>query len=277
MIESSLFAALAHRFGAAPSGPESDADIPALWQALAERGSCRAFQLQPPAFATLETLAALALCAPTKSDLQQRDIVIVTDVAQLQRLKALFADQSWTAGAPALVVFCGNHARQRALHAARGHAFANDHLDAFFNASVDAAIALTAFVLAAEAAGLGCCPISAIRNDAEAAAEILSLPDLVFPVAALAVGHPAKTAEPSLRLPLEATVHRDRFVPAQAETVEHYDRRRAALQPYQAQRRPGLFGTAAAYTWSEDKARQYSLPERTGFGAYVRRIGFSLD
>jgi len=52
------------------------------------------------------------------------------------------------------------------VHAWRGHTFANDHLDGFFNATVDAAIALEAFVAAAEAAGLSCYPISVIRNHA---------------------------------------------------------------------------------------------------------------
>ncbi len=40
-------------------------------------------------------------------------------------------------------------------------------LDAFFNATVDAGIALSAFSIAAEAVGLGCCPISAVRNEAQ--------------------------------------------------------------------------------------------------------------
>jgi nitroreductase/FMN reductase [NAD(P)H] len=31
------------------------------------------------------------------------------------------------------------------------------------------------------------------------------------------------------------------------------------------------------YGWSEDKARQYSVSERADFGAFVRKIGFSLN
>ena len=48
-----------------------------------------------------------------------------------------------------LLIFCGNNRRQRLWHGWRDKPFANDHLDAFFNASVDAGIALTAagFVL----------------------------------------------------------------------------------------------------------------------------------
>jgi len=34
---------------------------------------------------------------------------------------------------------------------------------------------------------------------------------------------------------------------------------------------------AAEYGWSEDKARQYSKPERADFGAFVRAKGFRLD
>lgn len=275
---------LEHRYGAASEGYTDAVDRigmdlpPSLWQALARRGSVREFDGQAPTRAELELMAALALAAPTKSDLQQRDIIIVDDPSQLTALKAIFADQAWTAGAPSLVVFCGNNRRQRMLHEMRGHAFVNDHLDAFFNASVDAAIILAAFVLVAEVAGFGTCPISAIRNDADKASEILDLPDHVFPVAGLAVGRPAKTAEPSLRLPLRATVHTNRFDEAGIkDNIETYDARRAVAQPYRSQRRTDDLGEAQSYTWSEDKARQYNLPERAGFGAFVRGKGFRLE
>lgn len=278
-----LFAELDLRYGDASAEIDHAAFaeeelLPDLWRQLAVRGSVRQFAPEPPPLAQLELLAALALAVPTKSDLQQRDIVIVTDAAQMRALKALLSDQDWVAGAPALLVFCGNHRRQRSLHALRGHAFANDHLDAFFNASVDAAIALTAFILAAEAAGLGTCPISAIRNRAAEASEILALPDLVFPVAALAVGHPLERSTPSLRLPLAATLHHDRFREEQPEaTVAAYDRRRAEVQPYPQERFASECAPVDDYGWSEDKARQYSRLERADFGRFIRRKGFRLD
>jgi nitroreductase/FMN reductase [NAD(P)H] len=56
-----------------------------------------------------------------------------------------------------------------------------------------------------------------------------------------------------------------------------YDQRREAVQPYKTQRYTDKFGESAAYGWSEDKARQYSVPERADFGAFVRRKGFKLD
>ena len=34
---------------------------------------------------------------------------------------------------------------------------------------------------------------------------------------------------------------------------------------------------AEFYGWSEDKARQYAVPQRADFGAFVRAQGFHLD
>lgn len=266
------------RFCASPSAPAEDFAPPAAWRSMAARGSCRQYSDRPVDDRLIDLLAALALSAPSKSDLQQRDIVVVRNAALRRQLNGLLADQPWTAGAPVLLVFCGNNRRQRLLHEWRGRPFANDHLDAFFNAAVDAGIALSALVLAAEAAGLGCCPISAIRNEAEAVSRLLGLPDWVFPVAGLGLGWPAEAPKVSLRLPLEVTLHRDRYDETDLRAkVEAYDARRAAAQPYAAQRDEADFGRAANYGWSEDKARQYAKPEREDFGTFVRRKGFKLD
>lgn len=279
-----LFGNLEHRFGDVPEDVQRGdwltalVEPPSLWKTLSRRGSVRAFHKTKPALDELKTLAALALAAPTKSDLQQRDIILINDEQQLQRMKSLLAGQAWISGSPVLVVFCANNRRQRLLHELRSHAFANDHLDAFFNASVDAAIVLATFVLAAEAAGLGTCPISAIRNEADQASDILGLPDHVFPVAGLAVGLPIEAPEPSLRLPLSSTVHENHYSSADPRPeIEAYDRRRTDAQPYTTQRRVEIFESTEPYTWSEDKARQYSLPERADFGAFIRSKGFSMD
>jgi nitroreductase/FMN reductase [NAD(P)H] len=81
-----------------------------------------------------------------------------------------------------------------------------------------------------------------------------------------------------MRLPLDVTVYRNGYREGDVRAaVEGYDRRREAAQPYREQRSVDAFGKADAYGWSEDKARQYAVPERADFGAYVRARGFSLD
>lgn len=278
-------AALEHRFGApiAPLGdPDGPQPWPQTWQDLATRGCCRAFTDRKVAPELIEILCALALSSPSKSDLQQRDIIIVEDRQIRHAIDHLLATgslaQTWIPGAPALLVFCANNRRQRQLHAWRGQPFANDHLDVFFNAALDAGIALSAFVIAAEAAGLGCAPISAIRNQAQEVSDLLGLPEHVFPIAGLGLGWPSRDARISLRLPLARTVHRNRFDEAGIqEAVDAYDRRRHAAQPIRAQRSVARFGEAEFYGWSEDKVRQYATPERADWGAFVRAKGFRLD
>jgi nitroreductase len=272
---------LADRFGPDAADVEFGDDAPPLFNQLATRGSVRKFRSDCVPYPTLRRLCALALCAPTKSDLQQRDIII--DAPSLKsEIGAMLAEgplgQKWLANVPSLLLFCGNNRRQRRIHALRDRHFANDHLDAFFNAAVDAGIALSTFVIAAEAEGFGVCPVSAVRNHSDALSKLLKLPDHVFPVAGLAVGYPAEATKMSMRLPLSLTVHRNTYLEDRLDdAIEAYDRRREQAQPYAAQRYVREFGRAETYGWSEDKARQYSHPERADFGAYVRRIGFRLD
>jgi nitroreductase/FMN reductase [NAD(P)H] len=282
MVDPDGGSALTRRFGATDMHLDIPPDAPRLHRQLAARGVVRSFTAEAVPYDLLHRLCALALCSPTKSDLQQRDIVIVDDAALRDAILAPLAEgpagQAWLKHVPALLVFCGNNRRQRLWHDWRGIPFANDHLDAFFNAGVDAGIALSAFVLAAEAQGLGACPISAIRNRAAAISDLLRLPQHVFPVAGLAVGWPAAKPKQSMRLPLDVTVHRNGYrEDGLREAVEGYDRRREAAQPYREQRYVETFGKAAAYGWSEDKARQYAVPERADFGAYIRARGFRLD
>jgi nitroreductase len=273
---------LVDRFGPDAADVEFGGDGSSVLKHLAARGSVRNFRPDAVPYPTLRRLCALALCAPTKSDLQQRDIVIVDAPSLKSEISALLTEgplgQKWTADIPGLLIFCGNNRRQRRIHALREKPFVNDHLDAFFNAAVDAGIALSAFVIAAEAEGLGVCPISAVRNHSARLSELLQLPDHVFPVAGLAVGYPAETPKVSMRLPLSVTVHRNAYQDdGLDEAIAAYDRRREQAQPYAAQRGVKTFGPAATYGWSEDKARQYAQPERADFGAYVRKIGFKLD
>ena len=226
----------------------------------------------------LRLLFACAFSAPSKSDLQQADVVQVVDPAIRAAIADLIPDMPWVREAPTFLVFCGNNRRTRRLGELRGKPFANDHLDAFMNAAVDAGIVLATFIRAAAAVGLGCCPISAVRNHAATVSELLGLPDWVFPLAGLCVGYPAAEGRISPRLPLDFTVHVDRYNEDGLDAgIDAYDRRRADLQPYAQQRYVKQYGEAAFYGWSEDKARQYSRPERADFGAFIRARRFRLE
>ena len=274
---SSLMAALEARFGQRLDIPAEPNDLVTL-AGIAGRRSHRRYADRPVDPALVRLLAAIALSAPSKSDLQQADIVICEDPALRRDIADLVPNMPWVRAAPAFLVVLANNRRQRQIAELRGRPFANDHLDAFFNASVDAGILLAFLVNAAEAAGLGCCPISVIRDRSEEISALLGLPDHVFPVAGLCLGWPAEEGAVSPRLPLSATVHVDRFRDETiAEDIAGYDARRNRTQPYATQRATDRFGTSDDYGWSEDKARQYASAQREDFGAFIRKKGFRLD
>jgi nitroreductase/FMN reductase [NAD(P)H] len=251
---------LERRFGEAFDVPGLGAGA-AMIARMTGRGSARAFTAEPVAPGLVRLVIAAALSAPTKSDLQQRDVLIVEDPALRRELHDIIRHR-WLDTTPVLLVFLANNRRQRQLHDWRAKPFANDHLDAFFNAAVDAAIALAACVAAAEAVGLGACPLSQIRNDCGRVKSVLKLP--------------APPVSP--RLPLELTVHTDTFDDSRAgELVAAYDRRRDRIMAYARQRDEEVHGRAEFYGWSEEKARHYARPERADFGRFVRESGFRLE
>jgi nitroreductase len=226
----------------------------------------------------LRLLCACALSAPSKSDLQQADVLIVRDRAKVETITSWFADMPWIATAPAFLIFLADGRRLKRIFELRERPFPNDHLDQFFNAVSDASIVLATFMRAAAAVGLGCCPISVIRDHAAKVSNMFALPERVVPLAGMCVGWPAEPGGITARLGLDCTLHEDRYDDADlAGRLDAYDHRRHARWPYRKQRAPDRWGTAAFYGWSEDKARQYGVPQRADFGAYVRAKGFNLD
>jgi nitroreductase len=245
---------------------------------LAGRSVHRRFAARDVPQDLLRLLCACALSAPSKSDLQQGDILIVRENGRREKVADLLPDMPWVREAPVFLVFLANGRRVPQLAELRGKPFPNDHLDLFFNATVDAAIVLATFLRAAEAVGLGCCPISVIRDRAREVSELLELPEKVVPIAGMCLGWPSDEGGVTPRLSLTTTVHHERFEDGDVVAqIDAYDRRRAASRPYRNQRDPARFGRAEFYGWSEDKARQYAVPLRADFGAFVRAQGFHLD
>lgn len=264
------------RFGIKLNVPAAVPGLQELARSLEHR-SHRRYADRPVQQELLQILFACAFSAPSKSDLQQADIIHVVDPVRRKTIVETIPDMPWIMNAPVFLVFCADNRRIRQIGDWRGKPFVNEHLDHFMNAAVDAGLVMMNFIGAAEAAGLGTCPISAVRNRPETVSSVLELPQGVFPVAGLCVGYPAESGRITPRLGLDVTVHEDCYDESNLrEKIEAYDRRRHAVLPYRRQRNVDRFGESPFYGWSEDKARQYAVPERIDFGAFIRKRGFSL-
>jgi FMN reductase [NAD(P)H] len=238
------------------------------------RRTQRRYDARPVPESVLRLVLAAAFSTSSKSDYQQASVIRVEERAQRDKLAALLPDMPWIGNAPVFLVFLGD---ARRLERISRHPVENGTLEGFFNATVDAALAMQTCILAAETLGLGTCPISHLRNHAQAVGGILALPDKVFPIAGLCLGYPAQQGFVSMRLPPDATVHRNRYDDNAATAVEAYDRRRDARHSIKdRQKSPEVFGTAEFYGWSEDKARQAMSAEGAGFAAWLCKRGFDL-
>ena len=259
---------------------EIPADVPDGVQALLNRRVIRKYKTNPISEQTMALLLSAAQSAPTKSNLQQYSIVIIRDPEVRNAVSELVPSMPWVRNAPVIAIFLGDVRRIRRLAEIRGHTYQNNNADTFMNAAVDAALAMQCFITAADYLGLGTCPISYVRNRIDDLAEILDLPDGVFPISGLCVGYPDNAGYVSMRLPQKVVVHQDLYNDDDLETdVKDYDDRnheRFALTPTK-QRHTDKYGVLEKCTWSENVARQLSLPERAGFADYLKRKGINLD
>ena len=271
--------AIAQRFGDGGPTAEGVAENEFIRRVLA-RKTVRRYSATMPEESLLDLLVAAALSASAKSDFQQASILRVADPAKRSAIGALFPAMPWIGTSPVFFVFLGDARRLQRIGELRGKPVRNGTLEGFFNASIDAALAMQTMILCAESAGLGVCPISVLRNEIDKVAAILELPELVFPVAGLCLGYPQGEGYVSLRLPRRATTGRDRYDDsALPQAIDDYDRRRDARHsiPQAQHRSVAEFGEAAFYGWSEDKARQAAKAEGAAFPPYLRAHGFTFD
>jgi FMN reductase [NAD(P)H] len=256
-----------------------EVDVPPAVAPLLDRRVTRRYTEQPVPDSLLDALLAAAQSAPTKSDLQQYSIVVMRDAARIKQIADWIGTMDWIASAPVFLVWCGDMRRNQRLCELHGLPHANNNLDTFLNTAVDCSLAMAQFIAAADAVGLGTCPISYVRSHIERVTPLLSLPSGVYPVAGLTVGWPVFRRPVSMRLPPSVVVHRERYDDsAQHAEIHAYDERRRAREPVA----PGSLKNNDVYPpregvgWSENVARQLSVPERFGFAAYLRTRGFEL-
>ena len=255
------------------------AEVPDAIAPLLDRRVVRRYKDEPVPDSLLDALLAAAQSAPAKSDLQQYSVVVMRDAPRIKQIADWIGTMDWIATAPVFLVWCGDMRRGQRLCDMHDMPHANNNMDTFLNTAVDCSLAMAQFMAAAEAVGLGTCPISYVRSHIERVSPLLGLPAGVYPVAGLTVGWPVFRRPVSMRLPPSVVVHRERYddsnLPAD---VAAYDERRRARDPVAA----GGLKNNDVYTprdgvgWSENVARQLSVPERFGFKAYLRTKGFDL-
>lgn len=255
------------------------AEVPEAIRGLLDRRVTRRYTDQDVPDALLDGLLAAAQSAPAKSDLQQYSVIVMRDRARIKQIADWIGTMDWIATAPVFLVWCGDMRRGQRLCAMHDMPHANNNLDTFLNTAVDCTLAMAAFMAAADAIGLGTCPISYVRSHIERVSPLLGLPSGVYPVAGLSVGWPVFRRPVSMRLPPAVVVHREHYDDSALDMhIAAYDERRRAREPVASGslKNNDIYPPREGVGWSENVARQLSVPERFGFAAYLKTKGFDL-
>ena len=130
-----------------------------------------------------------------------------------KKLAELCADQVQIHQSAAFLAFCADLHRDWMANQMHGvERFDGDYVEALMIATVDVALMMQNVAIAAESMGLGICMIGAMRNNPKAVGELLGLPPYVVAVSGFCIGYPAQEPEVKPRLPVDAVLHRERYL-----------------------------------------------------------------
>jgi len=158
---------------------------------IKERYSVRSYQSRPVEDEKLEKVLDAARLAPTAANKQPFQLIVVKTEGRKDELKRVY-HADWFSQAPLVICACAVKSESWTRRDGRNYV------------DVDTTIAMDHLILTATNLGLGTCWIAAF--DAEAAREVLELPDDVEPLLFTPLGYPADEIGTKTRKDLDELV-----------------------------------------------------------------------
>ena len=193
---------------------------------LLRHRSIRKFTRKPIEPEKMDVILRAGIRAATAGNLQLYSFIVVDDAEKKTAL-----DRAWRptsirlSNCPVVVIALVDQYRvRRWLEMHSNRTIYNNSPISFFLAIWDTLIALQNMVVAAESVGLGTCYIgSVLQMDVQ---KTLQVPEHIFPAGMVCLGYPDETPELSMRLPLEAVVHRNGYrIPTDDDIAAWYEER----------------------------------------------------
>lgn len=235
---------------------------------MERHATVRRFASAPLAEGLLERLVEAASQAATSSWIQGYVALRVTDPEERHALAELAGGQAQVREAPEFLVLCADSRRHRLAARSAGTEHATN-LEAFLQCALDAALFAQNLALGAEACGLGTCMIGGLRNELPRVAELLELPEGVWPLFGLCLGEPAETPLRRPRLDVAALLVEGRYPSDDEVRVHVQEHDQDAERWYAATGRPGR-------TWSGGVVRTFGSLRREHLRATYEGLGARL-
>lgn len=191
--------------------------------------------------------------------------------------------------APLLFTICVDSYKFELILARRGWKLVTNDLALLFFGIQDAAYMAENMVIAARSLGLGSCFLGSAMFRADKIAKEYHLPKRVFPLAQLAMGHPAEEPPPRPRYPMEFTLFEGEYPELNAKMVskamkqmddgylaQDYYRKAKYMIPLGGDRKETF--TYDNYSWTEHICRKWGqwYPEPKELLEQLEKRGFNL-
>ncbi|MDE5886633.1 MAG: nitroreductase family protein [Muribaculaceae bacterium] len=169
----------------------------------------------------IDEIVEAAMHAPTCGNMQLYTVIETRDKVMKTKLEALHFNQPAAATAPVILTVCADFNRFSRWCELEGAVPGYSNFHSFIVAMTDAVIFAQQICTLAEMEGLGTCYLGTVNYNAKEISELLELPELVVPVASIAIGYPKGGSEIVERLPVKAILHREKYRKDSADEIKN--------------------------------------------------------
>lgn len=212
------------------------------------RKSIRKFSNEPVTKEKIDKIVRAGQSAPTGSGQQAYSFILISDYEKKRRITQAIGSQQFMDEAPVWLIICIDWMRLHMFCDALKLDIEIGKFTRFYRGIMDAMLAAENMVIAAEAMGLGTVFNGGVGLQATKLVEILKLPENVFPVILLCIGHPNETPSQRPRWPQEVVLHENEYRMPSEQSIKNYSDQ--LLQEH-----------GRASTWVNSWSRRFSKPQ----------------
>lgn len=241
---------------------------------LLERTSIRKYTEEKISPEVLDFIYDAVRNTPTSYNGQQYSVIDITDESLKEQLSEI-TGQKQIMTCQHFMVFCADFNKAALLAKENGLQMPDvtSTMDGVIVSVIDASLAMMSAIVAAQAAGLGSNCIGYLRTANPAkVAELLRLPQGVFVVCGLAIGHPAQSPDLKPKQPASLIFHRNTYRADNEKMVDELEKYNLDIQHYNQTRT----GRKSDHLWIDHIMDYYTEITKLHILDYLRAQGFDL-
>lgn len=198
-------------------------------KALKTRKSIRKYAKRAVEDDLLNQLLGDAARTQTMGNLQLYSVIVTRSAEMKQKMAPTHFNQPMVTEAPVVLTFCADFRRTTLWATNRQATPGYDNFLSFMNAATDTLLYCQTFCNLAEEKGLGLCFLGTTIYQPQPLIDLLKLPKLVFPVAAITLGWPDEDPATSDRLPLESFIHHETYTDYTPERIDRFYKEKESM------------------------------------------------